>query len=395
MPMKLPDSCLELLQAMVRFNTVNQVRKSVPFVEGELAAYLEDVARQWGLQTTRLPFGDECFNLLVAYEVDAVAPWLLFDSHLDTVGVEDMIVDPFAAEIRDGKIYGRGACDTKGTGAAMLWALAEAARGEHLHTNIAVLYSIDEEETRTGLRAFLDEHLPNLPHQFVGVIVGEPTSLRMITAHGGTVRWDIHTAGRAAHSSDPSQGRSAISDMLGVIDAIEDQYIPNLEATDPLIGRAQCSINLIAGGNAVNVIPASCRITVDRRIMPGEDPNTVVPAVESVLEEVRRSNPGIEVRQDEPEIHGALSADSNPWLAERVARVLSDLKLPTEPAGARYGTHASTSAEAGLEAVVIGPGDIAQAHKVDEYIECAQLQRGVELYAALMEQPQGFWSRQR
>ena len=127
-----PGSLVELLQQMISFDTVNRVNEGVPFVEGELAAHLEALAEGWGLQAARLPIAqngalDQAgFNLLVTHEVDQKFPWLLFDSHLDTVTVEGMTIDPFGALVEDGKIYGRGACDTKGTGACMLWALKSA-----------------------------------------------------------------------------------------------------------------------------------------------------------------------------------------------------------------------------------------------------------------------------
>jgi acetylornithine deacetylase len=385
------QNCVELLWQMIGFDTVNRTADGVPFVEGQLAAYLETVAGGWGLQTSRLGIADVGFNLLVTHQADPAAPWLLFDSHLDTVDVAGMAIDPFGGKVTDGKIFGRGACDTKGTGAAMLWALKDAAADGQLSVNVAILYSIDEESGRRGVRAFVDGQLPTLGWRPLGVVVGEPTLLRMVTAHNGTVRWRIRTKGVAAHSSDPRQGRSAISSMTRVIDAIEQQYIPTLDASHPLVGHAQCSINLVRGGSLINVIPESCEICLDRRTVPGEDGTDVIPAVETLLDELRQQHPELEVRQEAPKIEPALSPDTNQDFSRRVGRVLELCGLSSDPVGARYGTHASNFARAGLPAVVLGPGDIAQAHSANEFLALDQLQRGVDVYRQLMQQPAATW----
>ena len=122
-PIKLPTSCEELLAQMVSFETVNPAFGGPVQGEARLAAHLETLAQHWGLQTRRCPVGDQSFNLLVTLEVSPTAEWLLFESHLDTVSVEGMTVTPFQLTRAGEKLHGRGACDTKGSGAAMLWAL--------------------------------------------------------------------------------------------------------------------------------------------------------------------------------------------------------------------------------------------------------------------------------
>src|SRR5690606_18481237 len=131
---------------------------------------------------------------------------------------------------------GRGSCDTKGTGAAMLWALREYARGGDQAFNIALLFTVDEEMRMTGVQSFIANNLPTLGWDVRGVIVGEPTELRPIVAHNGSVRWRLITRGRAAHSSNPQAGESAISKMVKVVDRLEAEYIANLSASHPLIG---------------------------------------------------------------------------------------------------------------------------------------------------------------
>ncbi len=378
-----PASCEQLLAAMVGFDTVNGNVSGRTAAEAELAAYLEDVARAWGLAAQRLPLPDGAWNLLVTAAVDPAAPWLLFESHLDTVSAEGMTVDPFAATVRDGRLYGRGACDTKGTGAAMLWALrAHAERNGG--NNVAILFATDEEITKVGIRTFAESHLATLPWRPVGAVVGEPTRLRPIVAHNGIVRWQIHTTGVAAHAAEPDLGRSAISMMMRVIDVIESTYAPSLTASHPLTGKAQCTVNIIRGGVQINVIPDRCTIDLDRRVAPGEDVNAVVPAVEQLLDALRREDDTMAVEQGAPYTDAPLDPTGGDAFVAGVQQVLRAHGIDGTRCGAKYATDASQLSEVGIPVVVTGPGDIAQAHTRDEWIELSQLESGVAVYGDLM-----------
>ena len=217
---------------MIGIDTVNSNISGKPDAERPLSQYLERLAQDMGFAVQRLPVAGKSFNLLVSHQVDQAAPWLMFESHLDTVSTEGMTVDPFAGNIQDGRLYGRGACDTKGTGAAMLWGLKNyAAQKSAAPNNIAIVYTVDEEIYKTGVRSFVKSHLPTLGWKPAGVIVGEPTQLKPVVAHNGVVRWSIKTRGRAVHSSNPANGRSAISAMVKVIAALESTYIPSLTTT--------------------------------------------------------------------------------------------------------------------------------------------------------------------
>ena len=189
------DSCETLLQAMVGFDTVNSAISGRPDAELALSVYLEAQTEAMGLDTRRLPVTGEGFNLLVSHQVDARAPWLLFESHLDTVSVDGMTVDPFGGRIADGRMYGRGTCDTKGTGAAMLWALSRYSRGTGPN-NVAILFTLDEEVGKTGVRTFVASQLPDLDWRPAGVIVGEPTTAARLWLR--TTAWCAGGFGRRA-----------------------------------------------------------------------------------------------------------------------------------------------------------------------------------------------------
>jgi len=291
-----------------------------------------------------------------------------------------MTVGPFAGKIEGGRLHSRGACDTKGSGAAALWALCGYAAGAVRPRNVGLLFAADEEVYMTGARAFVRDDLAKFLPQLRGIIVGEPTALRPIVAHNGVMRWKTITRGVAAHSADPSRGRSAIAAMLKVIAALESRFIPLATRTHPLTGRAAASINMIRGGTAVNIIPAYCEIENDRRTAPGESP-------EQVLRERDAALAGLEVEHDSLNVVPALSEELSHGFRAWLAPVLSRHGVDPAPCGAPYVTDASHYAAAGAPTIVLGPGNFAQAHTKDEWLALEQLASAVAVYGDLMKLP--------
>ena len=382
------EAVVLLLRDMVRVDSSNPAMGGPPLGQSRLGEALESVARDMGLSSRRHELAGGLFNLIVWHEVEAARPWLAFDAHLDTVGAAGMTVDPFGAEVRGGRMYGRGACDTKASGAAMLSALGRYARqkgGEGGRNNVVLTFTCDEETVKTGMNALAADDFAARPAgRPAAAVVGEPTGLSVVVAHGGVVRWAIVTQGKSAHSSDPAKGRSAISTMVKVVTAIESEYCGKLDAAHPLVGKACCSINQIAGGRAMNIIPDRCQITLDRRIVPGEDPAGVLPAVERVLEALRAREPGVRVRQMPAFADPALDDASGRSFVQRVRPILRELGRNDAPKGARYCTNASQFGVAGVPAVVLGPGSIEQAHTADEWVELTEVEAATDLYLALM-----------
>jgi len=381
--MPAPTTLPELLAQMVSFDTVNPLFGGPVGGEQALVSHLEQLARGWGLQTRRTAVdGNPAENLIVTCEPVPGGEWLLFESHLDTVSVVGMTVPPHGGKIEGGRMYGRGTCDTKGSGAAMLWALREYARDARRPRNAALIFAVDEEARMTGAQSFARRELKEfLPH-LRGVIVGEPTMMRPVVAHNGVIRWRTITRGRAAHSSDPSQGVSAISAMLRVLETLETKYIPSVTGRNPMTGRAAASVNLIRGGTAVNIIPAMCEIECDRRTVPGETAEQVLRERDAVLA-------GLPVEHDSlyvvPSMDDVQSRGLHQWLSP----ALTNHGCDATGRGAPYVTDASHFAAAGAPTLVLGPGDLAQAHTKDEWVSLEQLKTASDVYLAALRTPAG------
>lgn len=375
---------------MVGTDSVNRHISGRASAESDMVDLLERVASQSGLSARRLAVPGEADDLLVTGPITSDGPWLLLESHIDTVGVAGMVLPPHAPTETPGRIHGRGACDAKASAAAMLVALAAHARMRVAGgpgVNGALLFTVDEEVARAGIKRFVDTHLETLAWRPAAVVVGEPTRLRMVVAHDGLVRVTIRTHGVAAHSSDPRLGRSAISAMLPIVRALEEDVFPAIEASHPLTGAGVGSVNVIRGGEQVNIIPGACEIHVDRRTVPGESPQAVMAEFVALLDRMRSADPTLEVELADPVVHDSLDPETNASWVPLVGAALARLGHDPEGIGVAYGTDASEFGGAGIPAVVLGPGDIAQAHAADEWVAVDQLEQAVTIYGELLRGP--------
>lgn len=368
---------------MIKFDTVNGTISGRDDAEADLIAWLEGFSKQCGLSTELMPVESSAPNLLISLERDSSLPWVLFDSHLDTVSVDGMSIEPFAGVVRNGRVWGRGACDTKGSGAAMVTALTEYARKPEGPNNVMLLFSVGEEVGMTGISAFAASRVLET-RELRGAIVGEPTGLELVVATNGADRHVISATGKAAHSADPSRGVSAISTMAELVLFLEREYIPSLSAAHPLTGEAQASINVIRGGSAINIIPDHCEIRIDRRTVPGEKSAEVTAELDLYLDRFRNTHTDVAIAMEPFTESPPLTPDGQNEFVESVQGVLRDHLRPCNTIGARFATDAGVLCEAGLTSVVLGPGNIDQAHTKDEWIDVAELEAAVPIYLDIM-----------
>lgn len=343
--------------------------------EGRVVAFVADWLRARGLDYELQDVLPGRQNLIARLSGRG-GPSLVCEAHTDTVEVLNMEIEPFAPVLTDGRVYGRGACDCKASLAAMLVALEHTAQQGPPPGDVTLVAACDEEFRYRGVR-----HLVESGFRADGGVVGEPTELRVIIAHKGALRGQIVTHGKAAHSSEPDKGESAIFHMARVLAAIEE-YGRELtrRPPHPLLHGPTVSVGLITGGNAPNIVPDRCEISLDRRVLPTEELATVEAELRAWLAERAPVPWEFEVTLADLGMDGA--PDSA--IALRAGAAVDAVLGAHEVAGVQYGTDASKLARGGIPSVVVGPGHIGQAHTAIEWVEVAQVEAAVEVYQHLM-----------
>jgi acetylornithine deacetylase len=362
------------LVALPSINPMGRPLQGPDLYEHRVTAYLEDFFRGLGVPYERQPAAPQRENIVARCDLPGARRTLMLEAHQDTVPIDNMTIEPFAARIADGRLYGRGACDIKGGMAAMLAAFARVVRERPRGgPSVVMACSVDEEFTLLGVRRLVAEGPPaDL------AVVAEPTRLQIVNAHKGIVRWNLTTPGRSCHSSSPEQGVNAIYRMGRLLVGIE-QYAAELRGSraDPLLGPPTLSVGRIDGGTSVNTVPDQCRIEVDRRLIPGEDPAAVPAQLTAYLRERAGIDFPFTCTPFAP--MPALGPQGSEELVARLGAAIDAVAGPHRVTTVPYGTDASTIAAAGTPAVVFGPGDIAQAHTCDEWVSLDEIEQASEI----------------
>ncbi|WP_372630142.1 M20 family metallopeptidase [Cohnella sp.] len=370
---------VELLEKLIAIQSVNPHYGEEAQGEMAISRFIEAYCLQAGLRVTRQQVLDGRDNLIVELRSGHPESVLLFEAHMDTVSLGSM-PRPLEPVRRDGKLYGRGACDTKGSLAAMIVALEEcAAEPERLSSDLVLCASVDEEHAFRGLLKFLELDLP-----VAGAVVGEPTEMKIVVAHKGCVRFAVHTFGRAAHSSVPHEGENAIVAMAEIVRHISERMAPGLaDIRDPLCGAATVSIGTIQGGEQINIVPERCTIRVDRRIVPGEDPEEVMAGIERELEAFCAGQ-GIRAEVERLLLDYALATPHDAGIVGAARAAAERLGLPGGLYGETYGSDASKlQGIKGIPSIVYGPGSIDQAHSPEEWVLVSEVEEATRFYVEL------------
>ncbi|PBB28950.1 M20 family metallopeptidase [Mesorhizobium sp. WSM3882] len=369
---------VSLLQSLVQIESINPSTAPTGSGEQQVADFLATYCKEKGLAYELQPVKDGRSNFLTWLPGKDPSRRVLFVAHMDTVPVDKWESDPFSGEIRNGRVYGRGSCDDKGSLAAMIVAICNLGE-QQPEATIVVAGSVDEEYRKAGARAI---GLSGVRYE--AAVVGECTDLELVVAHKGSVRWQVEVEGVPAHTSRPSLGVNAITGMAKVVLAL-DEYSKMLESrSHPLVGPPALTVSLIEGGIELATVPPSCRIWIDRRLTPGEHPQDALEEVESILETLRR--------KDQVKVHSLLPALEDPApasaessrIAAIAAKACADVAGTGKHVGAPYGTDASQLSLAGIPCIVLGPGSAAQAHTNEEFIQVSELTKAVEIYQKIM-----------
>lgn len=339
--------------------------------EQQVAEYLAHLAARAGLEVEFQEVYPKRHNVLLHLRAAQKSQQrILLAPHLDTVGGEDLPGAFFTPRVKNGRLYGRGACDTKGSVAVMFTALCELAASavRPLHTDIVLAGLVDEECAQGGSRV-----LARSGFRAQLAVVGEPTRLKVVTAHKGVLWLKLTTRGKAAHGSRPELGRNAVHEMARIVDVLETEYATQLRRVKhPLLGRATVNVGSIAGGRQPNIVPDRCTITVDRRILPHETDGQAMREITALL---RSHHLRAEMRPTQSAACYPLETDERLPLVRQFLHLLRQKR----PAGVHFFSDGGVLAHGGIPSVLFGPGDIAQAHTPDEWVPVQHLNRGKNL----------------
>lgn len=371
---------VSLLSDLVRIPSVNP-RMGDGSGEEKIALHLADRIRSLGLTPTITEVQPARPNVLVTVPGKPGGPHILFEAHTDTVSPSHGQVEPFSPRIERDRLYGRGSCDTKASVAAAFLALASVLPMRERRATISIAFTMGEELGHEGVG-----YLMASGFRANAAVVGEPTGLDVVAAHKGVVRWRMTALGRAAHSSDPGKGCNAIVKMVTVIRALNEHLIPQLqERTHPLLGPPTLSVGRIEGGSQVNVVPDRCTIEVDRRLLPGETWKDVRQELEGLLASLREKDPELQVTLEEPYQNTPGMETPRDAAIVRVAKeAVRRINGQRPVRGVAFGTDAAELSARGIPCVVLGPGDIAQAHTSNEYVEIQQVVKAAAIYREIM-----------
>ncbi len=376
----------DLLAELVHIDSAvsSQAQARRDRTEERIAAFLTDHLAGMGMMVERQEVEPGRPNLMAHWPDQTGAASLMLEAHMDTVTVEGMIIEPFRAQIRDGRMYGRGACDTKGGMAAFLTALALAREEGRLPADKLYFVATMSEETGCHGAAALMEH----GFRTTAAIVGEPTRCEVVTCHKAPLWLEVQTRGRSCHASMPECGRNAIEVMARVVDFVHGPWTAYLgRRTHALLGRSTAVVTQIDGGSKINIVPARCRARIDSRLVP-DWPNTEVMAdFERMLTEHVGGSGHCEVAIVESQ--PGLDTDAGVPLATKLLHLCQEANGQDTPRGVNYFADTGPFSQAGITSVLFGPGDIAQAHTADEYLDLEQLYQATEVTLTLLTEHAG------
>jgi acetylornithine deacetylase len=366
-------SAIAMIERLIGFDTTSALSNLalIDDVRGYLAGH--------GI-ASRLTFNDEKTkaNLYATIGPEG-AGGVVLSGHTDVVPVagQTWTSDPFKVRREGGRLYGRGTSDMKSFIAVALHLVPELAK-KRLRTPIHLAFSYDEEVGCHGARTLIQDIVANLPRPRV-VIVGEPTMMKLINQHKGAAAFRVVVHGLEGHSSGPERGVNAnfvAVRLIAEILRIQDELIAK---ADPKNGfqppYPTFNVGMLNGGTAGNIIPNRCEFALELRVLPGEATDPIIDRIKAFAAE--KLVPGMKKVFAGAEIHFHKQGEIpplSPWPdspAEALIRLLTGLN---EAGAVPYGTEAGLFQEGGMPTVIFGPGDIAQAHQADEFIDIAQVE---------------------
>lgn len=372
---------VKLLSQLVAVPSVNRAFRQPGdpdewFDEARVGAAVADWLQALGIEVEVDLVAPQRPNVIARVKGTKGAPSMIWEGHLDTVQVTGMAA-PFTPRVENGRLYGRGAVDDKACLVAFMLALRDLAR-DPPPGDVTFLAASDEEFSFTGIT-----HHIKRPERYDMGIAGEPTELRVVRACKGCVRWYVDVLGRAAHTAKPHEGVDAVKAARKLLDLFEEE-MKGRSVVHPLLGPATLTCTLFEAGEGPNTVPSRARLRFDYRYLPSEQGDAVWRSFKAIADQLAASSPGVRIETHDPFIDSAaMDVPAEEAIVALMARVCAGHGIDPEPEGVPYGSDSTKMVMAGIPTIVFGPGNIVQAHSLNEYVEIAQVTKAARMLVAV------------
>lgn len=355
----------KLTQELVQINSTNPSLTPDGKGEAEIGTYVAKKLKEFGLEVTASEIAPGRVNVVGVLKGSGGGRSLLLNAHMDTVGVEGMTIDPFGGELRDGRVYGRGAQDMKGSLAAMIAAAkAIVDAGIHLHGDLLITGVADEEYSSIGTEALVKQYKAD------GAIVTEPTDMHICRAHRGFIWFEVETIGRAAHGSRYNEGIDANMRMgrfLAELEKLEQELLQR--KGHELAGPPSLHAALIQGGTEISKYAERCKLTIERRTVPGETVEGATAELQGIIDRLAQQDSTFKATVKATFWREPFEVRKDAEIVQILDKVLDErLGHHPEHTGQTFWTDAALIADAGTETVLLGPTGYG-LHSAEEWVE--------------------------
>ena len=371
---------VNLARDLVRIKSINP-----PGLEKEAADFTAEKLIELGLTVDKYEVYPGRPNVVGRLKGTSGTPILMMNCHLDVVppgNKDSWSFEPFGGEVKNGRLYGRGASDTKGAIASVICAVKAITEGEtELEGDLILALVVDEEVSGAGTQSLIDKG-----YRADMAVVTEPTMLQVCIAHKGVAHIEIITKGEASHAGTPHKGSNAIYKMMKVVSSLEKFSSELEQRIHPLVGSCTLSVCTIIGGTKVNIIPDFCRVEIDRRTIPGEPLKNVEQEVKELVTRVQSGDPSLNIDYTLTHMLEPAEIRAN----ESIVKMALESVKNVTGLDAGVGGFAATSDmrilvnQAGIPTIILGPGSLNEAHIIDEFVDTRQLVNAAKIYTQLI-----------
>jgi acetylornithine deacetylase len=373
---------LETLKELVAINSVNPAVGKGPGELGVSNMLYDRLAPISPLEVQKQHVADDRSNVIAILRGSDAGRSLMLNGHMDTVGVQGMTIDPFRPSVKNGLLHARGACDMKGAIAGIIGAAKALAESEsRLRGDVIFSFVVDEEHLSIGMQKLVKEYKAD------AAIVGEPTDMRIATAHKGFLWIEIEVKGRAAHGSVPEKGVDAIVHAVNIVSQLNELQARLKTRSHPLVGTPKVHTSTIEGGTHWSIVPDRCVLRLERRTIPGETEASAMKEVQQVLHGIKQRNRTFKAKARKVFARPPLETPETAPIVGELRRVVREVtRTNAQVVGVPYWTDAALLAHSGsIPTCIFGPGDIGVAHSPDEYVNVKDVLRAAEIYGKVSQ----------